>query len=156
MKTIYFLTGPKNSGKSTRLLNWSKKQKNIIGIICPRDSGKRELYSILSNETRMLEAEDKNQEILQIGQYNFLAESFRWAENELMKSVEIIPKWIVIDEIGPLELLSKGFYKATKNLIDNPELIETNLMLVVRDTLVEDIIKFFSLNKKDVQIVDFI
>ena len=46
MKKIYILTGAINSGKSTRLMNWATQQNNIVGIICPREKGKRELFSI--------------------------------------------------------------------------------------------------------------
>ena len=156
MKKIYILTGPKNSGKSTRLLNWVQQQINVIGIVCPREKGKRELYSIHSRSYREFEVEHESKPVVKIGKFKFLQESFDWAEQELLKSIEINPHWVVIDEIGPLELQGKGFTNVTKKLFSSPELKETKLMLVVRDSLVDEVIQYFKFEKENIEIVDFI
>ncbi len=156
MKKIYLLTGPKNSGKSTRLMNWALEQNNIIGIVCPRDTGKRKLYSILSNSVKEFEVDNESELFLQIGNYKFLQESFDWAGQELLRSVEIKPQWIVIDEIGPLELQGKGFDKVVRQLISKSELKGTKFMLVVRESLINDMIQHYKFEKEDIEVVDFI
>lgn len=156
MKKIFLLTGPINSGKSTRLFHWSQKQNNIAGIICLRDSGKRELYSVLSNSFQEFEVDDEIRQVLKIGKFKFLSESFEWAELELQKSIDLNPDWIVIDEVGPLELTGKGFDDAIKKLTSNHSLNKTNLILVVRDTLVDKVIKYYNWDRSSTQIVDFI
>ena len=70
MKKIYLLTGPKNSGKSTRLMQWSQQQNGVAGIICPRENGKRELYSIYSNTYKEFEVNDESNPVIKIGKYN--------------------------------------------------------------------------------------
>ena len=99
MKKIFLLTGPKNSGKSTRLMHWVQQQTSALGIVCPRDKGKRELYSVHSKTFKEFEVDNDSSPVVKIGNYNFLQESFIWAENELLKAIEIKPQWLVIDEI---------------------------------------------------------
>ena len=156
MKKIFLLTGPKNSGKSTRLMNWVQQKNNIIGIICLRDKGKRELYSIGSNIFKEFEVDNDSNPVVKIGNYYFLKESFGWAENELLKAREFNPQWLVIDEIGPLELQGKGFDKVIRQLLPGPELKETNLLLVIRESLVVDVIAYYNFDKNKIEIVDFI
>lgn len=134
MKNIFMLTGPQNSGKSTKLMNWSQKQDNIIGIICPRDRGNRELFSIFSQTYKEFEVENESDSVQKIGKYKFLKNSFDWAEKELLKALSLKPRWIVIDEIGPLELQGKGFDKILRKLLIELELKSSNLMLVVRNS----------------------
>lgn len=156
MKKIFLLTGPRNSGKSTRLMHWILKQDNVIGIICPRDKGKRELYSVYSKTFKEFEVENENASVVKIGNYKFLNDSFNWAETELLKSISLKPKWVIIDEIGPLELRSKGFDKVIRQLINSQELKETNLILVIRESLVDEVILAYGLDTKKIKTVDFI
>ena len=156
MKKIYLLAGTKNSGKSTRLLQWAEKQKGIIGIICPRENGKRELFSIYSNTFKEYEVDNESRPVFKIGKYNFLKDSFDWAEKELLKALEIEPQWLVIDEIGPLELQGKGFDKIVKQLLFDSDLPETNLIIVVRENLIREVISNYKLDKWQTEIADFI
>ena len=109
IKKIFLLTGPTNSGKSTRLMEWAQRQKKIVGIICLRDRGKRELYSIHSNNYHEYEVHNEEEPVFKIGNYKFSKESFEWAEQEILKALEVKPQWLIIDEIGPLELQGSGF-----------------------------------------------
>jgi len=156
MKKIFLLTGPKNSGKSTRLMNWIQKETNAAGIVCPRSKGKRELYSVHANNYKEFEVDNDSSPVVNIGNYNFLKESFDWAENELLKTTELKPQWLVIDEVGPLELQGKGFDKVIRQLIPRPELKETNLLLVVRESLVDEVLTYYNFDKEKIKIVDFI
>ena len=156
MKKIYLLTGPKNSGKSTRLMQWIPQQKKIMGIVCPREKGKRELFSIHSGIYKKFESENENETVVKIGNYKFLKESFEWAEKELLKAREFKPQWLIIDEIGPLELQGKGFDKVIKQLLILSELSKTNLILVVRENLIDDVISNYNLGKDKIETADFI
>jgi nucleoside-triphosphatase THEP1 len=156
MAKIYLLTGPINSGKSTRLLNWASKQKSITGIICLRENGKRILYSIYSKSYHEFETDDCQEKVLKIGRYKFLQKSFLWGEQELTNSIGARSQWIVIDEIGPLELQGKGFFRITKRLISDEELKDSNLLLVVREQLVDEVICCFNFGNDNFQFVDFI
>jgi len=156
MKKIFLLTGPKNSGKSTRLMNWVQQQDNVHGIVCPREKGKRELFSVSSKSFKEFEVGKNNSTTIKIGKFNFLKESFDWAETELLKSLSLKPNWVVIDEIGPLELQGRGFDKITKQLLNSPELGQTNLILVVRESIVDEVILAYNLDTEKIKIVDFI
>ena len=59
------------------------------------------------------------------------------------------PEWLIIDEVGKLELKEKGFYSAVKKIIDQYQNKQTaaNVLLVVRDSLCDKVISFFKINK---------
>ena len=156
MKKIFLLTGPKNSGKSTRLMNWILHETNVTGIVCPRSKGKRELYSVHTKNYKEFEVDNDSNPVVKIGNYKFLKESFEWAEKELLKAREFKPQWLVIDEIGPLELQGQGFDKVIKQLLNLSELSETNFVLVVRENLIDDVISNYNLDADKIETADFI
>jgi nucleoside-triphosphatase THEP1 len=137
-------------------MQWIKHQHSVLGIICPRDKGKRELFSIHSNTFLEFEVDNEIKPVDKIGNYYFLKDSFIWAEKELLKALKIKPQWIVIDEIGPLELQGKGFDKVIKKLLFNSELPESNLLLVIRENITQDVISNYNLNMWNIEQVDFI
>ncbi len=61
MSKIYILTGPVNSGKTTKLMNWVEKKSNVGGILTPVVDGKRHLYSIASQKYKIFELENINE-----------------------------------------------------------------------------------------------
>jgi nucleoside-triphosphatase THEP1 len=51
--------------------------------------------------------------------------------------------WLVVDEVGPLELRGEGFHNVvTDLLIKHPG----NIILVIREQLVEEVVKSFNIN----------
>ena len=80
---------------------------------------------------------------LEIGKYKFSAISFEKAITQTIKSIELHPNFIVVDEIGKLELNGLGFHRLIIELLQ----IETNLILVVRNSLVEEVKAHYKLNE---------
>ena len=56
--SIIIFSKPVHSGKTTALLEWSKEQKNIAGILMPDMDGERKMFDIRTNE--IFDAECKN------------------------------------------------------------------------------------------------
>jgi nucleoside-triphosphatase THEP1 len=150
MKTINILTGPIQSGKTTRLIAWVKYHRNSAGILSPVIHNQRFIYSILANDYRRLESIDDlivDKEIVKIGKYSFLQSTFKWAREELHTALEHNPPYLVIDEIGPLELSGKGLEPMVTNILQSYKRSPKHrLVLVVRENLLEEVISHYGLD----------
>ncbi len=150
MVTIF--SGKIGSGKTTRLWEWSKKGKSVGGILMPLVSGKRYFYSVSSGETYQAEIDkdEYNGEIVNIGRYSFSDRGFIRANGEIIESFQKY-KNIIIDEIGPLELFGKGFYYSLKNILENKKSLNNkNLIIVIREGMIEKIVDYFNLENYSV------
>lgn len=149
MQIIKILTGNKQSGKTTALLNYCNNNKTVAGILTPIVNGKRIFYNIQAQEYFDIDFEYlPNDEALIVGKYKFSATAFAKA-NSILQNIKINKTTqVVIDEIGPLELLNKGFANTLKFKLKSDNI---NLLLVVRDGLVNEVIDFFKL--QNVQII---
>lgn len=147
-KNIYILACEKHSGKTTALLQWIKDKKNIAGILSPVVQEERMFYNIANGEYFTMLA-TAYEETLLVGKYAFSKTAFDKANTILLETKN---KFIVIDEIGPLELLGKGFADTLKNILLHKKY--TNLLLVIRKELVNDLINFFSIDKKNIHFIN--
>ena len=149
MKTINILTGPVQSGKTTRLIAWVEYYRHCAGILSPVIHNQRYIYSILANEYRRLESSDESvgdRDIIKIGKYSFLQSSFQWAREELQTAMEGRLPYLVIDEIGPLEISGQGLEPMVTEILRNYERSQKHrLILVVREQLFENVIFHYGL-----------
>ncbi|MGF2413129.1 MAG: nucleoside-triphosphatase [Ferruginibacter sp.] len=102
MNKIIILTGEIQTGKTTLLQQFCLQQNNIAGILTPIVNGKRMFY-IAEKDFFAMETHG-NEEQLAIGKYLFSTAAFTKANAILLdasKSIEL--KYLIIDEIGPLE-----------------------------------------------------
>ena len=145
---VHILFGPVKTGKTTRLLNWVQYKASIDGILAPIVNDKRHLLHLGSNKQKLLEAPAKkpDSEIVEVGKYRFQKDVFSWACKKLNETQENSPDWLIIDEIGPLELGGKGLAPALDRIIENPERIK-NLVLVIRGKLVKQVTARFGLQR---------
>ena len=99
-----------------------------------------------------MEAEINEKNIQQVGRYTFSGNAFNWA-NQVLKEAARSPeiKWLVIDEIGPLELQGKGFTPAFDSIMEGlrPDL---TLVLVIREKMAESIVLLYNLNQYEVKV----
>ncbi|WP_452225175.1 nucleoside-triphosphatase [Lacinutrix chionoecetis] len=143
---IYILTGSIRSGKTSALLEWVNGKNKVDGLLCPDDeNGIRYCLKIKLNEVIKLEAENKTEEIIEIGNFKFLTAAFYQANAYLISiTSETENDFIIIDELGKLELKNEGLHTSAEILIsklkkDNA----THAILVVRDYLVGAILKHY-------------
>ncbi|MCX8011356.1 MAG: hypothetical protein N3A61_09400 [Ignavibacteria bacterium] len=151
---IYIFCDKVHSGKTSRLMEWIKNLNNVDGILAPIVNGRRHLLAIKSNETRVLEISnpDVNAKIVSVGKYFFNEEVFKWGRQVLTKAFNSNIHWLIVDEVGILELDEKGLEPAIGVIINQAKLkFEINVVLVVRDSLVEDVIQKYNLSKDDIQ-----
>lgn len=145
---IYILTGEIRSGKTTALRNWIVNRNDVDGLLCPDDkNGKRYFLKVKSGKEFELETEIGNQEIIEIGNFKFLKSAFKKANDYLISiASETNYSYLIIDEIGKLELKNKGVHLATEILISKYRRDEKqHVILVVRDYLLDAILKYYQI-----------
>jgi nucleoside-triphosphatase len=149
-KKIIILTGEKQTGKTTTLLNWIKERNDVAGILTPVKEGKRFFYSIPGLTYYPMEAEN-GEEYLEVGRYRFSVKQFQKMNDYIFKWLQE-PEWnyIVIDEIGPLELNNhKGLWPVFNQVING--FFNAIMIIVVRQSLSETVKNL--LNKNDAEIL---
>lgn len=149
MNSIYILTGEIKSGKTTRLQKFVKENPGADGILAPEIDGYRHLVRVNSGEAKLLEYHggEPCPELTVRCSYKFLNSVFNWGMEELYKAYKENPVWLIIDEIGPLELEGKALEPMVSTIL-NENSTGTNIILVVRKNLVEKIIEHYALQKR--------
>jgi nucleoside-triphosphatase THEP1 len=140
---IFILTGPIQTGKTTSLEKWIISQPDVRGILTPVIDGKRMFRDIETGQLFMMEAKENESEVWKIGKFVFSKVQFERAEKILLKAGNT-NGWLVIDEVGPLELQEKGFLHVIKKLLAERK---GPILLVVRDKddMVNKVKQFFGL-----------
>ncbi len=147
---IYILTGAIRSGKTTALLHWSKSRNDVDGLLCPDDAnGKRYFLKLKNNTIFKLEAEAETEAIVTIGNFKFLRSAFNEANDYLiLEASKTERQYLIIDEIGKLELKNEGLHVSTKALISQfKSKNNTHLILVVRDYLLDAVLEHYGITE---------
>ena len=151
-ESIYILSGGIKTGKTTKLREFSEKSDNVYGILTPLIDGKRFFMDAHTNEHFPMEIDNDSGLGLRVGKYLFDLDSFNKAKAIIRSALHHKYGWLIIDEIGPLELNKDGFYDVvTEIIISRPKL---KMLFVIRDTILHKAIDFFKLNFSSVQVID--
>ncbi|MDZ7288542.1 MAG: hypothetical protein ONB44_02440 [candidate division KSB1 bacterium] len=147
-KPIYIYSGPIRSGKTTALMNWLAGKDNVAGILTPEVNGIRKLYDIAAREFFPFQAEREStagEDQVTIGRFTFYQSAFARARLLLGAALKEHPRWLIIDEIGPLELNNHGFEPLVSQIICafQADKFAGDLLLVVRDTLLEEVVSHY-------------
>jgi nucleoside-triphosphatase THEP1 len=140
MNNVIIFSRPIRTGKTTELLEWIKKRHDVYGILTPEVNGKRKFYNIESAETFNMEASESEEKIV-IGKFQFSKLAFTQAEQIISGNINK-DGWLIIDEVGPLELDGNGFSAVLKEALLNRKY---KLLLVVRESLVEQVVSVFEI-----------
>ncbi len=144
MASIHILSGPVHSGKTSRLNKWITQQHNVSGVLAPVINNKRYLKDLSSGEQRCLEVDNpESGDTVLIGRYLFSVKVFEWAVQVIENAIHLKPEWLIIDEVGPLELDNKGLAPAIESVLG----ADTNskIILVVRQNLLQAVINHYQL-----------
>jgi nucleoside-triphosphatase len=139
---IYILSTPIHSGKTTSLIEWCRDKK-VSGILTPVRNGKRVFLDISSGLEFAMEADDK-EDFLEIGRFRFSKKGFEKAAGILIEAINK-PGWLIIDEIGPLELRGEGFHDTLQTVLSRRR---DDIILVVREGLTEQVMDHFAFKAK--------
>lgn len=146
-KKIYLLSAPVQSGKTTKLLELlSLPNKKIGGFLSPDIGNSRVLINPENAAVVNFQVTDVNMEssIVQIGRFNFRKSAFDEAGLWTIGQINRGLPFVVIDEIGKLELKNKGFHSLIQQMIILHK-ENQSFLFVVRDYLVEDVISHYQL-----------
>ena len=140
----FLLTGPVHSGKTSSLSESIKDTASIRGFICPDKDGLRYLKNIHDGSIHRFQIpiHESDDDIL-IGKYIFCKSGFETAQSILQSAINQNFEYLVIDEIGKLELQGKGLEPALSLTLNNIK--NTKIILVVRDYLIDDVINHYQL-----------
>lgn len=149
MSNIYILSQPIRTGKTTLLMNWCSRQDDAAGILMPDIQEMRKLYDIREKKYYDFQVAPSEKEgITHIGKFYFDDTVFMEARNILLKAAERQPQWLVLDEVGRLEMNMNGFEPVVTQLVRQYKQQEGNakFLLVIRDYLLEESFEHYGLN----------
>jgi nucleoside-triphosphatase THEP1 len=146
---IYILTGAVQSGKTTALMKWAAERDRIGGFLSPDVDGLRRLFTLRDRQLRPFQAVEEEGDLVVVGKFRFYAPTFELGRQTLLADSQAGLDWLVIDEIGKLELAGQGFEPAAGQVIRHfqEEEGQCRLLLVVRDYLVEEVVRRYGLEE---------
>jgi len=89
--------------------------------------------------------------VIAIGKYIFNTRAFDHAKEVLRTALNQRKDWLIIDEIGPLELKGGGFDNILREILSEkddkhqPQKGNIQLILVIRESLVDAIVKAYGI-----------
>lgn len=150
--SIYIFSRPLHSGKTTELLHWCDKLKNIAGVLMPDVHGSRKILDLQTKEIFDIECTDAcktNEPLTSVGKFHFYTAAFEKVNAIITKALTQNPNLLIIDEAGKLELEGKGFYESILKALEFFENKKNNgnLLITVRESLCEEVISFFKIKE---------
>jgi nucleoside-triphosphatase THEP1 len=144
-KEVILLVAPVQTGKTTSLVGWSADRDDVHGILTPVVNGKRMFMDANSRQLFLMEAREGETDTVAIGKYMFSRQGFEKA-TEVIRQAMQKDGWLVIDEIGPLELRGEGFHGIVKEVLQQRR---KKLILVIRDKeeMVEKVKAYFGITE---------
>jgi nucleoside-triphosphatase THEP1 len=140
---VHIVLGPIQSGKTTTLLNWSLRRNDVRGILTPVEDGKRMFVNVATKEKFAMESDEGETEVLKVGRFIFSKEGFEKAV-AVIREAKQLPGWLIIDEIGPMELRGEGFHDVLKEVLAT-SVEGRKIILVIRQGLEEKVISHFEI-----------
>ena len=147
---FFILTGPVETGKTTSLVKWSENRDDVFGILTPVVNGKRTFMNVHARHLFDMEATEEEKEIVTVGRFIFSKINFDRAM-QIIRSAKDKNGWLIIDEIGPMELRGEGFREVLKEIIASGN-EKQKIILVVREGLVDKVKESFQL--KDAVVIN--
>jgi nucleoside-triphosphatase THEP1 len=133
-------------GKTTALMQWIDRRDDVAGILTPVVNGERMFYSISDKSFFEMLAPADDASSLQVGKYFFSATAFKRANELIHESAgSQTIKYLIIDEIGPLELnKQQGFWPVLQFILGYK--LSPLLVIVVRNSTASELERLFKEN----------
>lgn len=150
---VHLLVGQIETGKSSALINWIKGKPKVYGILSPIDANKKRFFLNIETKAKFpMQAHAEEENLISIGRFHFYKSAFKMANSIIIQNVKTKSAgYIIIDELGKLELKSQGLHASALLAIEktrnNKEL---HTILVVRDYLLENIKKHYNITQSNI------
>jgi nucleoside-triphosphatase THEP1 len=145
---IYILKGDIETGKSKALLQWSQGRSDVYGVLSPRnDKGERFILNVNTKETFPMQANPSDDSIISVGRYHFYTSAFKRANSVILNDIAKNDSgYVIIDELGKLEMRSEGLHESASEVIQKTKHHkDLHLIIVVRTSLLNTIIKKYDI-----------
>jgi nucleoside-triphosphatase len=139
--SVVVLTGEVQTGKTTALLNWCEG-KRITGFATPVVNGLRVVRPLPDGECLPFEITGASADGVSIGRYHLSLQALVEMNKLLKQACFENADWIVVDEVGPLELREQGLYAGVVHVLRHAK---GNILLVVRKSILDEVIATFQL-----------
>ena len=149
---ITILSGPIHSGKTTKLLQWAEKIPGRSGIATPVQNGLKVLYDLSEKKYYPFQTDDNTttpKDCITIGAYRFLNSAFIIGRQILSLAAQRNPSWLIIDELGPLELRGQGWEPVAGQIINQYLSHQKNsdLILVIRENILPEALTHYGITE---------
>jgi len=142
------LTGPTRTGKTTALRAWAES-RTVAGFLSPDGPHGRQLMNVSTGELRAFEAEgDAEAAGCQIiGRFHLLQSAFDAGAAWIREGLRLGAPWLLMDEVGPLELSGTGFDTLLRETLDELKGRNTisRLLIVVRTQALDAVVSRYGL-----------
>lgn len=149
---ITVLKGGINRGKTTEMLSIYSRNKSGDGFVTRKVFEKDlfagyEIVRLSSMESKPFIFKTGYEpchwvEAFKYGPFTFSKEAIVFAESIMDEIIKSGADPVYIDEVGPVELQGKGFYKPLKMALEAGR----NLYVTVREACVDDVLELFKIN----------
>ena len=152
MDRITIISGEKHSGKTTKLLELisdlefqNKKCAGIIAIGSIKNNKRHsfDIQDITTSKTMQIMSVEENLEFNKIGKFYINPIAFKFGEEVLEKALKSNANYIIIDEIGKLELNENGWFNIFNKLLKS----EQNVIFTSRKELLQKVTKKFNISE---------
>jgi len=151
---IFILTGPVHSGKTsllkTLVANLNRYRVSVRGFLslAAYEEGRHIGYDLFDLEKQSVSKfirKSGHRDWQKIGEFYFIPEVLKHAQKIIDECRP--PSWLIVDEVGPLELQGQGLWPSLSAALERDRLIT---LLVVRESLLYRVRK--SLGGKEIHI----
>ncbi|MBS1587105.1 MAG: hypothetical protein JSS82_16345 [Bacteroidetes bacterium] len=149
MANIYIFSEAKQSGKTAAIVNWLTKIQGAAGFLTPDILGRKKLYDIATGDYLDLEVDESCTDCTRMGECQYDNKALEYGRQLLLNAVDNWPRWLVIDDIGPLEMdRNEGWEPALGQVIKAHHEIDgdNDLLMVVNEPLLNEMIQHYRLH----------
>ncbi len=130
---------------------WSKERTDVGGFLAPDLEGKRFLLTLRDRQIHPFQVEESEvngQTLVSICRYQFLPAAFALAQEVLLEDARRGVAWLIVDEVGKLELQGQGHDAALREVLERCRTgaYSGRLLLVVRSELLSEVVKRYDLH----------
>jgi nucleoside-triphosphatase THEP1 len=152
MSKTTIISGLIRTGKTTLLKEWVDRNPSVCGVLTPDIKSERTFVHYPDRTRYKMVCKPSAPDAIKIGKFHFHRGSFVKINELLIQDFDYGKcKWLVIDEIGPLELKNQGLHPSLQHIFERERESEKRIILIVRKGLVEEVVAHYSL--KDYKVI---
>ncbi len=152
-KQVLILCDQIQTGKTSAINESLPFLKPCMGFICPDIDGSRKMVDVQSMKIHDFQIKKPIYSgDVQIGKFTFLGAAFKMAQNILSSIPSNFTGYVIIDEVGKLELKGSGLEPVLSNFLKVSADKPYKIVLVVRDYLLDEVIAKYEL--KNIKILN--